>query len=266
MNVENLHNFFQNAQNIGLVLVAIFACIVWITGKSVERSQNEQKMINEEIAEKLSILAVDLDNSISQFSFVFEFSKDVNILDMIAEPSYIEIMSPPKNGESKHTLISIGVNSANLMINDDTPRVPFEVKSSPNNGALRLQNVKSNVQKRFEIVLLPQFLDNPFTSIRDFSDCRVSPLLSDLMINNLSKITMAVNGWPILECDIKSAYWRKEDSNVLGVSIKQNKPWSTDFHQSTIPYSLWRINLSRDLPQIAKNAYYHSIEMKEKNK
>jgi hypothetical protein len=75
MNVENLHNFFQNAQNIGLVLVAISACIVWITGKSVEKSRNEQKMINEGIAEKLSILAVDLDNSISQFSFVFEFSK-----------------------------------------------------------------------------------------------------------------------------------------------------------------------------------------------
>ncbi len=77
---------------------------------------------------------------------------------------------------------------------------------------------------------------------------------------------MAINGWPILECNIKSAYWRKETSNVLGVSINQNKPWSTDFHQSTIPYGLWKINLSRDLPQIAKSAYNHSIEMKEKNK
>lgn len=266
MNIENLHIFFQNAQNIGLVLVAIFAGIVWITGKSLEKSRNEQKTINEGIAEKLSILAVDLDNSISQFSFVFEFSKDVNILDMISEPSFIEIISPPKNGESKSILISIGTNTANLIINDNAPRIPFEIKSSMNNCVSKLQNIKSNFQKGFQIVLLPQFLDNPFSSIRDFSDCRVSPLLSDLMLDNLSKITMAINGWPILECNIKSAYWRKEYSNVLGVSINQNKPWSTDFHQSTIPYGLWKINLSRDLPQIAKSAYNHSIEMKEKNK
>ncbi|WP_297090335.1 hypothetical protein [uncultured Draconibacterium sp.] len=265
MNIENLHTFFQNAQNIGLFLVAVFAGIVWITGKSVEKSRNEQRLIDEGIAEKLSILAVDLDNSINQFSFVFEFSKDVNISEMIAEPSYLEIISPPKNGESKSILISIGVNTANFVINDNVPRIPFEIKSAINNGVLKLQNIQSNNQKGFELVLLPQFLDNPFSSIRDFNDCRVSPLLSDSMLDNLLKITMAVNSWPILECDIKNAYWRKENTNVLGVLINQNKPWSTDFQQNTIPYGLWKINLSKDLPDIAKSAYYHSIEMK-KNK
>lgn len=265
MNPENLHNFFQNAQNIGLVLVAIFACIVWITGKSVEKSHNERKKMDEKIAEKLSILAVDLDNSINQFSFVFEFSESINVADLFTEPSYIELIGPIIAGENKSILISLDKSLASIKTNENVTRIPFEIKSSIENGVTKFLEIRSKSQKGFEIVLLPEFFDNPFTSIRDFNDCRVSPLLSNSMLNNLSKVTMAVNMWPILECDIKNAFWRKENTNIFGKSINQNKPWSTDFNQNTIPFGLWKINLSKDLPKIAENAYFHSIKMKEKN-